>query len=127
MSPHLLNLQLFINLRHSSDGNFCVFQYRNQHSGQRQTHSGLSTNTFGCKNVLVSGWNPRKLSQISDTTMGLFSHYNHGRQGLGSLKQQPERFPSEAQVNHWPGYSVVLSQYRENGLAMQDGLCGWSG
>lgn len=101
--PHLLNLQLFISLRHSSDGNFSVFQYRNQHSGQRQTHSGLSTNTFGCKNVLVSGWNPRTLSQISDTTMGLFSHHNHGRQGLGSLKQQPERFPSEAQVNHWPG------------------------
>lgn len=118
--PHLSNLQLFICLRHSSDGNFRVSQYRNQHPGQRQTHSGLSTNTFGWKNVLVSGWNPRKLSPISDTSTGLFSHHNHGGQGLGYLKQQPERFPSEAQVNHWPGpgNSVALSQYRENGLAM---------
>lgn len=70
--------------------------------------------------MLVSGWNLRKLSQISDAAIGLFSHHSHGGLELGSLKQQPERFPSEAQVNRWPGpgnREVVLSQYRENILA----------
>lgn len=31
---------------HSSDGDLCAFQYRYQHPGQRQTHSGLSTDRF---------------------------------------------------------------------------------